>query len=357
MPSEPKVMPSRRARAVRAFQRDLSADREVRRFEVGLPDRGQRLDVFLAARLRWASRARVGVYIAEDRVRVAGRGAEARVPRAALRLHAGDEVVVTIDAVHVEASQPGRTEPFLVVFEDRWLLAVSKPPACSVHPTKRHRAGSLVELVHRRERELPPEARQPEGWLPSPCHRLDRDTSGLVLFARDPATRAEVGRQIESRSVRKVYLAWVRGEVREEHGEIELPIGPDDSSSLANRRAVRPNGQPSITRWRVVERFTRHTLVEAEPVTGRTHQLRVHLAAIGHPILGDALYGLPGADGDELFVRRLSGMSDQDVTRLVGYYRLALHAERLELEHPELRRPLSLLAPPWADLRALGAAP
>jgi 23S rRNA-/tRNA-specific pseudouridylate synthase len=124
---------------------------------------------------------------------------------------------------------------------------------------------------------------------------------------------------------------------------------------LANKRAVcsAGSGQPALTRWRVRERWGGRTLLEAEPVTGRMHQLRVHLAAIGHPILGDALYRLDEGC-DDLFLRRLRGLTEDDATELLGHHRLALHALRLELEHPVLGRRLELHAPLWPDLEALG---
>ncbi|HUP24543.1 MAG TPA: RluA family pseudouridine synthase [Thermoanaerobaculia bacterium] len=348
-PSNPPASGARRR-----YQRDLSADRDVRRFEVGLPDRGSRIDVFLAQRLRWASRARIRRWIEGGRVQVSP--AWASPVRASLRLRDGDAVTISLDAEHVDYGTPivEAAEPLLVVHEDAWLLAVSKPPGCSVHPTRRHRAGSLVELVHRRDRALPGEARHTDGWVPSLCHRLDRDTSGVVLFAKDPMSRAEVGRQIEARAVRKLYLAWVRGEVEGERGRIDLPIGPDPSSVLANRRAVcAPQcGQPALTLWRVLGRFSDRTLLALEPVTGRTHQLRVHLAALGHPILGDALY--QSSSRGDLFLRSLRGNSADEAVGTLGHERLALHALRLELRHPALDRRFELYAPPWPDLEPLG---
>jgi 23S rRNA pseudouridine1911/1915/1917 synthase len=346
--------------ARRRFQRDLSAERELRRFEVGLPESGLRLDVFLAAKLRWASRARIRAWIEGGRVEVAASTdapttRRAGAPRGAQRLRGGDVVAVSLDAAHVDAGVPtgGETPPVEVVFEDAWLLAVAKPSGCNVHPTRRHLADSLLERVHRREREREPSATAAGGWLPSPCHRLDRDTSGVVLFARDPATRAAVGRQIEERSVRKSYLAWVRGELERASGEIDLPIGPDPRSALANRRAVcaRGAGQAALTRWRRLERRGGASLLELEPVTGRTHQLRVHLAAIGHPILGDALYQRHDGTGDvagadALFLRSLGGLSEAEAIALLGHHRLALHAVRLELLHPAGARPVVVEAPP-----------
>lgn len=357
---------SMRPGARRRFQRDLSADRELRRFEVGVPDVGQRLDRFLAARLRWASRARIRSWIEGGRVEVAASAdapaaQRAGSPRGSQRLHGGEVVMVSLDSAHVDAGVPASAPPPLeVVFEDAWLLAVAKPSGCNVHPTRRHLADSLLERVHRRERELSAAA-GPDGWLPSPCHRLDRDTSGVVLFAKDPQTRAAIGRQIEERTLRKGYLAWVRGELEREKGEIDLPIGRDARSSLANRRAVcaRGSGQAALTRWRVVERRSGNSLLELEPVTGRTHQLRVHLAAIGHPILGDVLYhrNVEAGDGaDELFVRALGGLSKDETVALFGHHRLALHAVRLELVHPADARLAVLQSPPPPDFAPPAAA-
>jgi 23S rRNA pseudouridine1911/1915/1917 synthase len=313
-----------------AFQRDLADPIQERRFEVGAPDHGRRLDVFLAERMAWRSRARIQGLIAADRVTVEG-GKDESPPRAdrvraGTRLRRGNEVVVRLDSAFVDAG--GDVEPAIeieVVYEDDHLLAVDKPPRMNVYPTRRHLGGSLTELLHRRHRAL-----GASGAPPSPCHRLDRETSGVVLFAKDRATRADVGRQFEERTVEKTYLALVAGVPAEDEGVVDLPLGRDLSSRVEIKQGPRTDGggMPALTRWRVRERDAARgrALLELRPETGRQHQLRAHLAAIGHPILGDKLY----LGGDTLFLASLEReLEAAELAAVGGVDRLALHALRL----------------------------
>ncbi len=361
---------SRRARAPipareRRFQRDMSVARQEWRFEVGLPDGGERIDAFLASRLRWRSRSQVQRLIAAGRVEVnevnGANGAGDNL-RPSTRLRAGQEIVLWLDAAQEE--QASQQDPWAaqteaadqateihVVYEDHWLLAVNKPPRMNLYPSRRHRGGSLIELVHRQVREpngSGASADRENSHPPSPCHRLDRETSGLVLFAKDPITRAAVGGQLEARTVHKTYLAVVLGEVAQDQGTIDLALGPDPRSRVEIRRAAVSSGEPALTRFRVLERLEGRTLVELSAVTGRQHQLRVHLAAIGHPIVGDKLY----LGGDDVFLRSLEGELCDTDRELLGLDRQALHAFRLELDHPQGRR-LTIEARLWPDIASL----
>jgi 23S rRNA pseudouridine1911/1915/1917 synthase len=329
------------------FQRDLSSPIEERCFEVGAPDHGARLDAFLARRMAWRSRSRVQELIAAGRVTLEQGGEELErrsvaPPRASARLRAGAVVTVALDSAFVDAGEPAVDSPELeILHDDRWLLAVSKPAPMNLYPTRRHLAGSLTERVHRRHRAL-----GLEGSPPSPCHRLDRETSGLVLFARDRDTRADLGRQFEVRSVEKTYLALVAGQPRDDEGVIDLPLGRDLSSRVEIKQGPRLDGGglPSLTRWRVRERRgSACTLLELHPATGRQHQLRAHLAAIGHPILGDKLY----LGGDDLFLASLDRELHSEELRAVGgAERLALHAWRIAFLHPATGERVTLEAPP-----------
>ncbi|HVS13355.1 MAG TPA: RluA family pseudouridine synthase [Thermoanaerobaculia bacterium] len=340
------------------FQRDLSLDTEELRLEVGEPANGVRLDTFLGAGLRWCSRQRARSWIECGRCRVlAGRdplAAPIGPLRPATRLRRGQVVIVTLEAP-AAGGDPAGWPPIEVLWEDGHLLAVSKPSGVATHPTRGRLAGSLVERVHR-DRAA---ASAPD--RPSPCHRLDRETSGVVLFAKDRETRAAVGAALERGGVDKRYLAVVRGRVEGDEGRIALPIGPDPTSGVPLRRAAVvggpvagspvagshvEGGQPALTAWRVRRRQPSWTLLELRPRTGRQHQLRVHLAAIGHPILGDRLY----LGGDDLFVATLEREPQPDELELLGHPRLALHAWRLELLHPATGRQLELEAPLPSDL-------
>jgi 23S rRNA pseudouridine1911/1915/1917 synthase len=240
-------------------------------------------------------------------------------------------VPTALELPDAEPSRFREGEPRIeVVHEDAHLLAVNKPAPMNVCPTRRHLGGSLTELVHRRHR-----ARGDTGSPPSPCHRLDRETSGVVLFARDRDTRADVGRQFEERTVEKTYLALVAGVPGDDEGVIDLPLGRDLASRVEIRQGPRAGGggASARTRWKVRARFDSgdRALLELCPTTGRQHQLRAHLAAIGHPILGDVLY----LGGDDLFLASLERpLTWLEIESLGGVAGLALHAWRLGLRHP-----------------------
>jgi RluA family pseudouridine synthase len=213
----------------------------------------------------------------------------------------------------------------------------------NLYPTRRHLGGSLTELVHRRHRAL-----GLPGSPPSPCHRLDRETSGVVLFAKDRETRAHIGRQFEERTVEKTYLAMVRGVPAQDEGVIDLPLGRDPASKVEIKQGPRfdGGGLAARTRWRVLERFDRaappRALLELRPETGRQHQLRAHLAAIGHPILGDKLY----LGGDDVFLLSLDrDLSAAELEQVGGLGRLALHAAALVVDLPSGNGPVRIAAP------------
>ncbi len=238
-----------------------------------------------------------------------------------------------------------------VLHEDDQLVGVSKPPLLNVYPTRRHRAGSLIELIHERRRLGPAGRKAERGVPPTPCHRLDRETSGLLLFANGRQARDHLQQQFETRTVEKSYLAVVVGAVAGDRGRIELPIERDPESAVEIRARAREGGagKRAVTRWRVRQRLDGKTLVELRPETGRQHQLRVHMAALGHPIVGDKLY----LGGDELFLRSLEGELPAADLEALGLYRQALHAWSLRFVHPRTGEALRLEAPLWPDIAAL----
>jgi len=199
-----------------------------------------------------------------------------------------------------------------VVYEDDDLLIVDKPAGLVVHPAPGHDSGTLVHALLGRGTAY--------GGIagiqrPGIVHRLDRDTSGLLMVAKHDAAQASLMAQLKARRVKKTYLALVHGSVAAAVGRIEAPIGRDPKHRT--RMAVVPDGRPAVTGYRVRERFPGWTLLECDLVTGRTHQIRVHLAAIGHPVAGDPVYG--------------TGTSRRGPE---GLGRLFLHAWRLELAAP-----------------------
>lgn len=243
-------------------------------------------------------------------------------------VRAGDVVAARVAAEEEPGLEPVAM-PLAVVHEDRDVLLVDKPPFLLVHPTAPAHTATLAHGVahHFHQQGLQAKVR--------PVHRIDRDVSGLVLFAKSAFAHQALDRQLREHSLGRQYLAWVAGAVAEDAGSIDAPIGKHKQNPAL--RAVRPNaGDPAVTRFRVVERFATATRLQLELETGRTHQIRVHLAHLGHPLLGDRAYGGP---------------------QLRGLRRPALHAWRLEFDHPDdTGRRLAFEAPVPDDLAALEAA-
>jgi 23S rRNA pseudouridine1911/1915/1917 synthase len=223
--------------------------------------------------------------------------------------------------------------PLDVVFEDADLLIVNKPAGLVTHPAPGHASGTLVNALLGRGG---PEAYGGIAGVARPgiVHRLDRDTSGLLVVAKHDKAQAGIQAQLKARRVRKEYLALVAGEVAAALGRIEAPIGRDPRHRT--RMAVVPDGRPSVTTYRVRERFPEWTYLDVGLVTGRTHQIRVHLSSIGHPVAGDPVYG--------------TGRSQRGPD---GLRRMFLHAWRLELTSPSDGHPIRAEAPLPGELEAV----
>lgn len=298
-------------------------------------DRG-RLDLFVKAMVPSMSRTRIQERIREERVEVNGS------PRPAnWRVLTGDRVLMRCRPP-AGADTTGRNLPLDVIFEDADLVAVNKRPGIVVHPVGKHRHDTLLNALYwRYENALP------EGESVNLANRLDQYTSGVILAVKNARTKRAVQEDFERREPKKTYLALCRGGLAEDAGEIDLPIGPAGEGDHC-RMAVRHDelGKPSRTLYRVEERFGGgFTLVRLHPVTGRQHQLRVHLSALGHPLVADARYG----GGCRLELRRRDG----EVTRLDRY---ALHAAELVFRHPADGREVRLDAPLAEDMASAVAA-
>ena len=311
-----------------------------------------RLDVFLALRLSWRSRSSVQNLIREGSVQVdaatpehpEGSGSPKVERRPGRKLAHGSQVLVAVPADqplrHIE---PPSTTEIHVLYEDDDALVVDKPAPLAVHPSGRYLSDTLIQRVHAHFHcdRLHRDAR------PRLCHRLDRETSGVLLIGKTPQSHAEFMRQFEARETEKEYLAIVHGTLEAEHGTIDLPIGPSRTSSVELKMAVVADGQEAVTRWRVLERHRHCSLVACQPLTGRQHQIRVHMDAIGHPLVGDKLYGV-----DEAVFQRYA--DDQLTARdreLLELDRHALHNHQLSFTSPTTGGRITVTSPLAADLR------
>ncbi len=242
---------------------------------------GSRLDQFLAQSLGW-TRARLQKLVKSGRVLVNGE------PRpASYRVRPGDAVVVSVPPPSPSHLTP-EALPLIILFEDRDLLVVNKPPGLVVHPGAGHREGTLLNaLVH----HCPDLKDIGEVSRPGLVHRLDKDTSGLIVVAKTAMAHAALVAQFQAHTITKIYQALVWGRLAEVEGRIEKEVGRHPTARQKMSVHAR-RGKPAVTFWRVVQEFPGPlTRVELTPQTGRTHQLRVHLASLGHPVLGDATYG------------------------------------------------------------------
>jgi len=302
-----------------------------------------RLDHFLREKLFWRSRASVQRLIGGGAVLLAG----GRRARPATRVREGEILTVLLPARPPLPLPVYPSTELPVLYRDRVLLAVDKPAGLPVHPSGRHQEGTLVGLLHRHFWE----EGQPPGRVPRLCHRLDRETSGVILATTDESVRHLVGRQFEERSIVKTYLALVEGCPDPPAGIIDLPLAPDPRSRVRMAMEARRDGRgrPALTRYRVTGRGERFSLVQVVPATGRQHQIRVHLAAIGHPLVGDKIYG-PDAGW---FLDSLRGQLSAEAKARLVLERHALHAWKLEFSHPLGKERMEVVAPLPEDMADL----
>jgi len=305
---------------------------EVRTLQVPADSRGERLDRYLAQACPDLSRSRLSSLIDDGQVRVGGRPAK---PSA--RLRGGERVELSIPPP-VPATPQAEDLPLSVLFEDKDLVVIDKAAGMVVHPAAGNWQGTVVNALLHRVTDL---AGVGGELRPGIVHRLDKETSGCLVVAKHERALAKLQASFKAREVRKLYLALAHGQPRDE-GRIETLYGRHPVNRKKFTSKVK-EGKPALTLFRTVERFDGAALVEVDLQTGRTHQIRVHLAETGHPLLGDAIYG----------GKRKLAPSVKAAEEALG--RQALHAWKLSFPHPRTGKPLALEAPVPADFqRALG---
>ncbi|HXI60014.1 MAG TPA: RluA family pseudouridine synthase [Polyangia bacterium] len=296
------------------------------RIQVPRECEGWRLDHFLKRRIGRLSRTRIQSIIETQIIFADGRRA-----RPASAVHAGDVVML---------NRPAPVEPpvprhFEVLFQDDDVLVIDKPAGLPMHTTAKFWKNTLTALLRER---YPAEKMEI-------AHRIDRETSGVLLVARHHRAASWLKRAFARRAVAKSYLALVKGQP-DDQGVIDLPIRLLDSPTHLMMGPA-PDGLPAVTRFRVLRRFAQHALCEAVPETGRQHQIRVHLASVGHPIVGDKLYGA----SERLFMRSCDeGLTAELLAEFDGLPRHALHAHRLTFPHPTTRQSMTIESPLPRDL-------
>lgn len=290
---------------------------------------GMRLDAFLVRRLQAHSRSVVQGFIREGRVFLRGRPA-----KASTRVDLNDTVIVRYPP---RREAPPLHERLPVLYEDEHLIAINKPGGVLSHPTGKVVQNTATTIL----------ARQFAGTRLHLVHRLDRETSGILLLAKNPADAFSLARQFERRSVSKEYLAVVRGCPAFTRRVVEEPLGPEGKAIRVRQAVNRETGQPASTAFDRLATGRSLSLVRAVPRTGRLHQIRAHLAWLGHPVLGDKLYFQDG----EYFLKAVAGELDAEDFAALGAKRQMLHAGRVSLLHPHTGAPLTVEAAPPEDFQ------
>ncbi len=322
------------------------AEEATETIKIAAEEQGQRLDRVLTARIPALSRSRLKALILDGRVAIAAR----TIRDPAIPVKSGDTVTVTLPAPE-QAKPAGEPIPLHVVYEDDALIVIDKPKGLVVHPAAGHAKGTLVNalIAHCGD------SLSGIGGVKRPgiVHRLDKDTTGLMVVAKTDAAHRALSAQFADKTegpLERGYLALVWGAPAKPKGTIDAPL--DRHPHSRDKRAVREGGRHAVTHWQVLERFAGSggkpvaSLLACTLETGRTHQIRVHLAHIGHPILGDATYGTG-------FKTKASLLSPEARAALEGLGRQALHAYLLVIEHPQTGKNLRFQSELPGDLRRL----
>ncbi|HSK71954.1 MAG TPA: RluA family pseudouridine synthase [Pyrinomonadaceae bacterium] len=307
-------------------------------FQTQTEDIGKRLDVFLSEKIEGWSRSRLQRLIAEGEVLVNQKQA-----KSSYKLNEDDEIEVELAELPATVFEPENI-PLDIVFEDEFLAVINKPAGMIIHPGAGIPSGTLANAIAWHFKFQIPNSKLEDKEIPNPksqipnrlgvVHRLDKDTSGLIVVAKDERTSESLSGQFQSRKVYNSYVALVHGMVERNSGKIEAPIARDKFNRL--KMSVQKDGRSALSLWKARQRFEKFTLLDVEIKTGRTHQIRVHLAYINHPIVGDKIYN-EGRDNT---------VNNDDVRRAIqNLNRFFLHAEKLGFTHPATKEKMNFTAP------------
>ncbi len=282
---------------------------------VGTEDQGKRLDRFLSENVSDISRSHIQRLIAAGHVLVDG-----RVRKNSFRVSEGEKIDIVIPSIQTERLKKEKI-PLDVVYEDEEIVVVNKPSGITVHPGAGIRSGTLVNALLAHTSHLSPYG---EPYRPGVVHRIDKETSGLIVFAKTARAHISIAEQFKNRTVQKKYVALVWGRLKEKSGEINVPLGRDtsDRKKVSTRTRKKREARTVFT---LIEDLPGFSLLELHPITGRTHQIRAHLKHINHPIVGDTKYGGAMWKGVQNRIKRQS---------IRKFDRIALHATFLSFVHP-----------------------
>jgi 23S rRNA pseudouridine1911/1915/1917 synthase len=305
-------------------------------FTPGAEDAGKRLDAYLAGQIENWSRSRLQRLIDDGDVSV-----NEKPVKSSYKIRAGDEIEIELTALPVVTFEPENI-PLNIVYEDEFLAVINKPAGMVVHPGAGVSSGTLANAIaYHFNLERSAAGGQQSADRVGIVHRLDKDTSGLMVVAKNEEIHDALSEQFRSREVFKSYLALVHGAVEENSGTIDAPIAREKHNRT--KMSVRKHGRNALSLWKTRVGFEKFTLLAVEIKTGRTHQIRVHLAYINHPVVGDETYN----SGRDKTVR------DLEIRRAIAdLNRFFLHAEKLSFTHPVTKEKMNFTAPLPPELKA-----
>ncbi len=298
-------------------------------FVVSIEDAGKRLDLFLSEKIEGWSRSRLQQLIDDEDILV-----NAKKAKSSYRISVDDEIEVELVEAPTDNFEPENI-PLDIVFEDEYLAVINKPAGMVVHPGAGVKSGTLANAIAYHFNFTDDlKTANAETYRIGIVHRLDKDTSGLILVAKNDRTHETLAKQFREREVYKSYVALVHGAMRGNKGKVDQPIGRDRYNRI--KMTVTKSGRNAISLWKVRKHFEKFTLLDVEIKTGRTHQIRVHLGFLNHPIVGDEIYN-EGRD---------NSVNDLEVKRAIGELnRFFLHAERLIFTHPVSKEKMDFTSP------------